>query len=80
MAIDYNNYLTDDQKANIITQRLQQFAGEAYQHEINKKVAEDNNDNDLVKQSTDAIQAINKAIAVHESELATLTLTQPDTE
>lgn len=74
MAVDYNKYLTDEQKANILNQRLQQFAAEAFQHEINKKFAEENKDTESATKSQEAIDTLNKAIAIHEEELSSLNL------
>ena len=40
--MDYSSLLSADQKRSILEQRIAQFATEAYQHEINKKMAGDN--------------------------------------
>ena len=72
--VDYNKYLTDEQKANILNQRLQQFAAEAYQHEINKKFAEENNNQESASKSQEAIDTINNAMTLHETELGSLNL------
>lgn len=76
MTIDYSSLLTDEQKRSILTQRLQQFASEAYQHAINKQVAEAADNAESVKASEDALAILDGAISVHQSELSKL----PDSE
>ena len=70
MSIDYSTLLTDDQKRSILEQRLSQFAAEAYQHTLNKEVAKDNEE--AVKAADDALAVLDKAIIVHQEELAKL--------
>lgn len=72
MTINYEALLTDEQKKNILQQRVQQFAAEAYQHEINKQVAQATNNEDGVKAANDALDILSKAIEVHQAELAKL--------
>lgn len=72
MAIDYSSLLTDEQKRSILTQRLTQFAAEAYQHEINKEVAEASSNEDGVKAADDALAILETAISKHQAELAKL--------
>ena len=64
--------LTAEQKAAIITQRLQQFAAEKFQHELNKTTAEAIRDTTAAATSVAAIEQLDMAIAVHEAELALL--------
>lgn len=70
--MDYSALLTDEQKRSILEQRLAQFASEAYQHSINKTVAEASDNEEGVKASEDALAILDKAIAVHQEELAKL--------
>lgn len=72
MSIDYGSLLGDDQKRSILQQRLQQFAAEAYQHEINKTVATAADNADGVKAAEDALAILDTAITVHQDELAKL--------
>jgi hypothetical protein len=72
MAIDYSGLLTDEQKRSILSQRLTQFAAEAYQHEINKKVADESDNEEGTKAATDALAILDSAITVHQTELAKL--------
>lgn len=68
--MDYASLLSDSQKRNILTQRLEQFASEAYQHVLNKEVSKNNEE--LVKASNDALAILDNAITVHQEELAKL--------
>jgi hypothetical protein len=72
MAIDYTGLLSDEQKKNILEQRLTQFAAEAYQHDINKQVATASNNEEGIKQATDALAILESAINIHQEELAKL--------
>ena len=69
MAIDFNNLLTADQKRDLLTQRIQQFATEAYQHELNRQIAETVNDEQAMVQAESALATLETAITVHEAEL-----------
>lgn len=73
MAIDFNQYLTREQKEALIQQRLQQFAAEAFQHEINRKVAIETGNTDAAAIAVESLQILEKAIEVHATELASLT-------
>lgn len=77
MAIDYSSLLTDEQKKSILTQRLQQFAAEAYQHEINKTVALAAGNEDGEKAADEALAILDKAIEVHQKEIAKLPAEAP---
>lgn len=72
MAIDYSNLLSAEQKKSILEARVQQFASEAFQHQINKTVAEASNNEDGVKAADEALAILDKAIEVHQEELAKL--------
>ena len=69
MAIDFNNLLTHDQKRDLLTQRIQQFATEAYQHELNRQIATSVNDAQAVEQAEAALVTLETAIDVHQVEL-----------
>jgi hypothetical protein len=75
MALDYSSLLTSEQKKSILEQRLTQFASEAYQHDINKKVAAASNNEEGVKAAQDALAILEGAIEVHQDELAKLPTT-----
>jgi hypothetical protein len=68
--MDYANLLSADQKRSILEQRIQQFATEAYQHEINKKMAGDNAE--AVAAADEALAILDNAIEIHQEELAKL--------
>ena len=72
MAIDYSALLTDEQKRSILEQRLQQFAAEAWQHQINKQIAEATGNTEGVTVASDALTILDAAISVHQTELAAL--------
>ena len=69
MAIDFNNLLTHDQKRDLLTQRIAQFATEAYQHELNRQIAVSVNDEQATLQAESALATLETAINVHEVEL-----------
>jgi hypothetical protein len=68
--MDYSALLTTEQKKAILEQRIAQFASEAYQHEINKKLAANNAE--AIKAADDALALLNNAITIHQDELAKL--------
>jgi hypothetical protein len=68
--MDYSALLTNEQKRNILEQRIAQFAAEAYQHSINKQVAGDNAE--AVEAADNALSILDNAIRVHQDELAKL--------
>jgi hypothetical protein len=72
MSIDYASLLTDEQKRNILTQRVSQFATEAYQHSLNKTTCESLNDEEGVANADKALTVLEAAIATHQAELETL--------
>jgi hypothetical protein len=68
--MDYSTLLTDDQKRQILTARIEQFASEGFQHTLNKEVAKDNPE--AVAAADEALAILDAAIAVHQVELAKL--------
>lgn len=72
MAIDYTTLLTNEQKRGILTQRVSQFAAEAYQHSLNKTTCESVGDTDGVANADKALVILEAAIATHQAELAAL--------
>ena len=68
--MDYSSLLSADQKRSILEQRIAQFATEAYQHEINKKMAGDNAE--AVAAADEALVILDNAIEIHQEELAKL--------
>lgn len=75
MAIDFEALLTNEQKANLLQQRIAQFAAEAYQHELNKKTGESIGSEEQIESSTNALVILEQAIKVHQDELNNLTIT-----
>ena len=72
MALDFNSLLTGEQKHNLLTQRIEQFAAEAYQHELNRQIAEQVSDTESVAQCEAALATLETAITVHQTELSSL--------
>ena len=79
MAIDFESLLSNEQKANLLQQRIAQFAAEAYQHELNKKTGASIGSEEQVESSTNALAVLEQAIQIHQDELNNLTIT-PATE
>ena len=78
MAIDFGSLLTDEQKASLIQQRISQFAGEAYQHTLNKATAEKLGATDQAETAEKNLELLEAAIEVHQAELAKLTVTSSE--
>ena len=72
MIVDYNLLLTNEQKRNIVQQRLAQFASEAYQHSLNKKTHEELKDEESIASSEKALEIVNAALKIHQAELDSL--------
>lgn len=64
--------LTAEAKAAIIEQRLQQFAAEKFQHELNRDTAVAINNTEAQANSNMAIKQLDTAIAVHQDALNNL--------
>ena len=69
MAIDFGALLTPEQKQELLTQRIAQFASEAYQHELNRQIAETVQDQPAIEQAESALVTLETAINVHQAEL-----------
>ena len=67
--MDYSTLLTDDQKRELLAGRIQQFAAEAYQHSLNKQVAEQLGNEAAVAEAQTAIEQLDTALTVHIDEL-----------
>jgi hypothetical protein len=72
MAIDFNNLLSAEQKHDLLTQRIQQFASEAYQHELNRQIAVSVNDAEATANAESALVTLETALNVHQAELDSL--------
>ena len=70
--IDYSALLTNEQKRNVLTQRIAQFASEAWQHELNKKTCEQLEDVAGVENADNALTILDAAISVHQAELSAI--------
>lgn len=72
MPIDYSSYISDAQKRSILQQRIEQFAAEAFQHEINRKLAVELGNTSGVTQADEALAVLDTAITMHADELSKL--------
>lgn len=72
MSIDYSSILTVEQKKNILSQRIGQFAAEAWQHELNKQTCVQLGDEAGIQSADNALSILEAAIGVHQTELASL--------
>lgn len=72
MAIDYSSLLSAEQKKAILEQRVQQFAAEAYQHELNKQIAVSIGDEQAVSQADAALATLEVAISTYQNEASNL--------
>ena len=70
MTLDYSSLLSTEQKKAILEQRITQFASEAYQHELNRKLAGDNAE--AIKVADDSLATLDLAITLHVNELSKL--------
>ena len=68
MAIDYSGLLSPEQKQEILAQLIQQRAAEAYQHQLNKQIAETISDVDAVAAADAALATLETAIGVYQAE------------
>jgi hypothetical protein len=76
MAIDFDTLLTVDEKANILTQRIKQFAAEGYQINLNKQVAESTENAAGVEEADKNLVIIEEAINTYKAELESLPLSE----
>lgn len=71
MAIDYSGLLSPEQKQALLTERIQQFAAEAYQHQLNKQIAESIGDTEAITNADQALATLETAINIYQTEQAT---------
>jgi hypothetical protein len=72
MTLDYNAYLTNEQKAAINTERLTQLAAEAYQNEVAMKAADNAGDTTSADVFANNIDVIVSVMETHQAELDSL--------
>lgn len=70
--MDYSAFLTDEQKRNVLIVRQQQFAMDAWQHQMNADAATKTGNTDVVDASAAAIVTLDASLAVVADELAKL--------
>jgi hypothetical protein len=69
MSVNFEELLTDDQKRQILSARIEQFAAEGYQHTLNKAAAETLGNAEAVTQAEEAIEIISASITAHSAKL-----------
>lgn len=74
----FNEYLSDEEKAMIIQQRIKQFASEGYQQELNRDLALKSENTEIVEQIEESIEAIKKAIEIQKELLDNLDLSSSE--
>lgn len=72
MAVDFSTLLTTEQKKQLLEARIAQFANEGYQHSLNKKVAEEQQNESGIQAADEAMAILSTAIEAHQTELASL--------
>jgi hypothetical protein len=77
---DFGSFLTDDQKRQLLENRIQQFAAEAYQHSLNKQTAEKIGSEEQAESAQSSIDILQAAILVHAEELSKLPAPTPPQE
>lgn len=69
MAIDFAALLTNEQKRQLIENRIAQFAAEAYQHTLNLETARKIESESQIEAAEKSIAILETAIQVHAEEL-----------
>lgn len=72
MSINFDELLTNDQKAELIRNRIAQFAAEAYQLTLNRKTAQTVSEEANLENIDKSLSLLETAISVHKEELAKL--------
>jgi len=76
MAIDFDNLLSVEQKIKLVSDRIQQFASEAYQYKLNRETAVITEMQRNIDAADNALIILEQAIKVHQEELNQLLSTQ----
>lgn len=71
--IDYDNFLTSEEKRKILSQNIEKFVVEAYYHRLNKLVGESTEQQELIDNSEKNIELLEKALEVYLNEYQLLT-------
>ena len=69
MSTDHSNFLTTEQKREILTARVLQFARDAYQYNLNLKTAKLIGSEDQVEKIQKSLDVLEAAISVHQKEI-----------
>jgi hypothetical protein len=76
MSINFDELLTKEQKRQILEQRIQQFAVEAYQITLNTRLAENNGDEEAKANGETTLTTLESAINLYVAELDSLPTTE----
>lgn len=69
---EFDSYLSKSSREALLRERISRFASEAYQYDLNLKVAMESGDAKSAEEAVTAIDALRIAISVHENELSAL--------
>jgi hypothetical protein len=70
MALDFNNLLSPDQKRQILEQRIQAWAQDAYSHELNKQAIQATDPSASTDEQDKALETLETAITLAQEQLA----------
>lgn len=70
MSVDFEALLSLEQKVSILEQRIAQFAGEAWQHSLNRETCLLVGDDAGVAAAESALEVLSAAVQVHQLKLA----------
>lgn len=66
--INYDDFLTTEEKRKILSQNIEKFVVESYYHRLNKLVGESTGQEELINNSIKNIELLEKAIKVYLDE------------
>lgn len=72
LLINYDDFITNEEKIEVIKKRIKELAIEAYQYQMNMKGFEVSKNIDAASQAASAVEALNALIEVHAEELTKL--------
>jgi hypothetical protein len=76
MTIDFASMLSNDQKRQLIENRIQQFVVEGYQYTLNKQTAERIGSEQQLETANKNLAVLEEAIRVHKEELDKLPISE----
>jgi hypothetical protein len=76
MTIDFASMLSNEQKRQLIENRIQQFVVEGYQYTLNKQTAERIGSEQQLETANKNLAVLEEAIRVHKEELDKLPIAE----